>query len=772
MKAKLSIKKALSLIVVLVMLLTMIPAGMISVGAEEATIDLSNYDFDTEYVIMNVEDWFLIAREAQDKDFSGKTVKLGADLDFGAYTQIWDAAHAPASGEFPNPMYSGSKPSTGNEIAVQYAATVPTLFNNFAGVFDGDGYTISNAKFEEGGIARRTLDGAEISNVTFENVSATDYYDYFGYGIVVGEVTGSFWMENVHVVDSAIFGDTFNTFHFGSAGALIGLVSAAEGVEDAYVGIFDCSVDADVACGNYAGWGYGYGTGIAIGTVDSNVDLEMAYCSFGGTINSQDWYAGAIGVIYVGNGRSVAINDITIDGLTMNTKRGAITDGVQSWGSLVGAISTYDNASVTIDRVTATNVSIITTSHAAGGLLGMIQPLNSPAVVGGPVANNSAGAAGVGRLYSHETVEDVSVAISNIYVDAYLWTNTNTTGTAGAAGLVSQIGQGNATGEAIGRVMKGEINIYNCYLAGTYINSKYDATLDTWTVVHGAGGIFHNVSLAEATTNVSNVVVDAIFPQEPQYIVAPEGIAEADDATKKAYSAEVAKCVGLIAHGGHVRQKTTGDYVATDADGYLESYLNVSDVATTLRGDFNLFSWLNRKGGIYYNGEDIARGDKAAYAPPVENDGSIVQVRPIEAKQMVQLDADGFVTRVTGALGLIGVQAAGDDVRFIASAYIDSVASATATVTFTDAEYNEKTFTFDAVSLLDGLTAVEGTDIAEYDADDFYAKKLMAVTIKNIPADTEYSVSWSFEYTTEDGVTVKSETASGILLADGSFELY
>ena len=81
MKAKLSIKKALSLIVALVMLLTMIPVGMISVSADEPTIDLSDYEFTSEYVIMNVEDWILIAREAQDKDFSGKTVKLGADLD-------------------------------------------------------------------------------------------------------------------------------------------------------------------------------------------------------------------------------------------------------------------------------------------------------------------------------------------------------------------------------------------------------------------------------------------------------------------------------------------------------------------------------------------------------------------------------------------------------------------------------------------------------------------------------------------------------------------
>ena len=772
MKAKLSIKKALSLIVVLVMLLTMIPAGMISVGADEPTIDLSNYDFETEYVIMNVEDWLLIAREAQDKDFSGKTVKLGADLDFGAFTDIWDAAHAPATGEFPNAQYDGQKPSSGNEIAVEYAATVPTLFNSFAGVFDGDGYTISNAKFEEGGLARRTLDGAEIKNVNFENVSVTDYYDYFGYGIVVGEATGSLWMENVHVIDSEVFGNSFNTFHFGSAGALIGLVSAAEGVEGAYVGIYDCSVDADVACGNYKGWGYGYGTGVAIGTVDSNVDFEMAYCSFGGTLNSIDWYAGVIGALYVGKEKSATINDIIIDGLTMTSNRGATTDGVQSWGSLAGVVSTYDNASVTIDRITVTDTTIITDSHGVGGLLGEIQPINSPATVGGPVANNTAGGTfGAGRLYAHETVEDVSISISNIYVDAYLWANSDTTGTCGAAGLISQLGQGNSTPEAKGRVMTGEINIYNCYLAGTYINSKYDATLDTWKTVHGAGGIFHNVSLAETVINVANVVVDAVFPIEPQYYAAPEGIEEADDATKKAYSAEVAKCVGLIAHGGHCRQKATDDYTTDAADGYLDCYLNVSDVATTLRGDFNLFSWLNRKGGIYYNGEDIGRGDKAAYAPPVEND-AVIQVRPIEAKQMVQLGEDGFVTRVTGALGLIGVQAEGDDIRFIASAYVDSVASATATVTFTDAEFNEKTFTFDAVTLLDGLTAVEGTDIAEYDAADFYAKKLMAVTIKNIPADTEYFVSWSFEYVTEDGNTVTSETATGVLSVDGSFELY
>jgi hypothetical protein len=233
------------------------------------------------------------------------------------------------------------------------------------------------------------------------------------------------------------------------------------------------------------------------------------------------------------------------------------------------------------------------------------------------------------------------------------------------------------------------------------------------------------------------------------------------------------ECVSLITAGGHSRQEAIGEYTNTDPlqHKYLMCDLWVSDVATTLRGKFNVATWLNRKGGINYNGEYIGRGDSASYSPPVENDGSIIQVRPIEAKQMVQRDEDGFITKVTGALAPVAVQAAGNDIRFIALAYVDAVESATATVTF-KAGSEEKTFTFDAVSLLDGLTAVEGTDIAEYDATDFYAKKFMAVTIKNIPADTEYVVTWSFEYVTADGATVTSETATGLLNADGSFELY
>ena len=785
MKAKLSIKKALSLIVALVMLLTMIPVGMISVSADEPTIDLSDYEFTSEYVIMNVEDWILIAREAQDKDFSGKTVKLGADLDFGAYTSIWDEAHVPLDAEFPNAQFDGTKPGSGQEIAREYAATVPTLFTNFAGIFDGQDYTISNARFEESAIAKKALDGAEIDNVKFDNVTLTDYYDYFAYGLVAGEVVGSFWMENVHVTNSELFGNSFNTFHFGSAGALIGLISAAEGIEDAYVYVGDCSVDAQVACGNYKGWGYGYGTGLLIGTIDANVDVDVSYCEVSGSITTIDWYAGAIGATYVGKGKTVNINNILINNVDIFSARGAVTEGSQSLGALTGCISMNDDASVTVDRITVTNTSIQSNAHAVAGLVGHLGVLNSPADNGGPVGNNTAGSNGAGRIYTRESVEGTHAEISNIYIDAFLWANTKTGGGQGAAGLIGQIGEGNNSGDSVGRIMDGEFNIYNVYVGGTIVCGLYNEATETWTVQQGAGGLFFNVSLAEITVNVSNAIIDAAFPVNTQYVEAPanldallEGLAAGDAAAKatlEAYSSRktgaVMKCVGLIANAGTIRQKTTGDYIGGE-DKYLEAYVNVSDVATTLRGDFNLFCWLNRKGGITYNGTDIGRGDDVAYAPPVENtDGAIVQVRPNEAKQMVQLDENGFVSKVTGALAPVAVQAAGDDVRFIALAYVDNIATATATVTFVDNNtFAEKTFTFETVSVYDALTAVEGTDIAEYDATDFFAKKLMAVTIKGIPADAEYTVAWSFAYTTTEGTVVTSETATGIY-ADGALTL-
>ncbi len=652
MKAKLSIKKALSLIVVLVMLLTMIPAGMISVSAAP-TIDLSDYDYATEYVIMNVEDWILIATTAQDKDFSGITVKLGADLDFSEYTTPWDDEHVPAEGNFLYPMYNGQYPSSSNDVARLYMATVPTLFNEFAGYFDGDGHTIRNAKFEEGGIAKKTLEGAEVIDDNFENVGVTDFYDYMAFGIVAGEVTGSLWVENVHVIDSNVYMNTVGTIHTGSGAALLGFVSAAAGNEGAYVGISNCTVDADVSCGNYMAWGYGYGTGMAVGTVDSNVDFEMTGCEFSGTLNSIDWFAGVVGAIYAGAEREVTISDIKIDGLTMNSNRGAVTNADNAWGSLIGALSVYDNASVTIDRITVTDTSITTINgQAVGGLIGIIQPMNSPAVIGG------LGKSSCGRLYT-ETIEGTSIEISNIYVDAFLWSNSTTGYGCNAAGLIAQVGEGNANSDENGRIMDGEINISNCYLTGTVISSLYNESSDTWSKStyggQGSGGLFVCVSLAETVINVSDVVIDVEFPQEDLYVAPPENLDEllaafnGDDAAAaaaakaelEAYSGRtngaVGKCAGLIAHGGHVRQPATGKYTNT-YENFLMCNLNVSDVITTIQGDYHLISWLNRKGGINYNGEYIGRGDSASYAPPLMNDGSVTSV----AKVYALMDSDGF----------------------------------------------------------------------------------------------------------------------------------
>ncbi len=135
MKAKFSIKKTLSMIVVLVMLLTMIPAGMISASAA-ATFDLSGYDTATEYVITNAEDWAVIAA-ATDKDFAGKTVKLGADID--------------AAG-----------------------AALATLFDSFAGTFDGQGHSVSNATVAGNAlIADILVGGATVKNVKFVNIDVT-----------------------------------------------------------------------------------------------------------------------------------------------------------------------------------------------------------------------------------------------------------------------------------------------------------------------------------------------------------------------------------------------------------------------------------------------------------------------------------------------------------------------------------------------------------------------------------------------------------------------
>ncbi len=148
-------------------------------------------------------------------NFSGKTVKLTADIDM--------------SGE--NWMPIGL-----------------TSYYCFAGTFDGDGHVISNLTVIQdrayGNGFFSNLVSAIVKNLTIDGASVSKYdFDAFSsnmYGILSGYVYGKCTVENVHVVNSKIVG-------FGKVGGLVG----GTGGEAALLTVNNCSVKNTKIYGTY-----------------------------------------------------------------------------------------------------------------------------------------------------------------------------------------------------------------------------------------------------------------------------------------------------------------------------------------------------------------------------------------------------------------------------------------------------------------------------------------------------------------------------------------
>ena len=135
---------------------------------------------------------------------------------------------------------------------------------------------------------------------------------------------------------------------------------------------------------------------------------------------------------------------------------------------------------------------------------------------------------------------------------------------------------------------------------------------------------------------------------------------------------------------------------------------------------------------------------------------------------MVKFDENGFVDAVLGSVAApveaVQVSAVADgkaNIRFVGFVAVESADAVGAVVVIGD-----KMFTFDNVALLDEVNAANGVDA--YTTKDFGAKKLMAVTIKNVPVGTETTVAWAFTYKIGERV-VTGNVEAGVLAADGTF---
>ena len=207
----------------------------------------------------------------------------------------------------------------------------------FAGIFDGNGYTISNLNINQPGATQLGLfgtvfNGATIKNVTLNNFSITGSD---ANGALAGEIAGS-TITNCKITNSTIQSTGFD------AGGLIGVSQNSA--------ISNCEFNGSVS-------GDHFNVGGILGR--DNNDSTISQCAASGTINAISGNAGGIlGVAGNAGKISECYSSANVKG---------------SWsGGLIGAI---DRSSTNIENSYATGSVTQVSGGPLGGLIGRtIQP--------------------------------------------------------------------------------------------------------------------------------------------------------------------------------------------------------------------------------------------------------------------------------------------------------------------------------------------------------------------------------------------------------------
>ena len=351
-------KKALSLVLVVVMIAAMLPFGMFSTGA-------LNYS-KTEFSIASANDWNDVASYAAANPsarFTGKTIKLTQNIDFGG-------------------------------------ATIPTLFsNNFEGTFDGQGYTISNFKTTTGAvIANVTNAGSLIKNVKIDGevvyhvtASETDLSD--GWQVFAGMLINR--MDEGSVADVTIAGSiTSNAYHVGT---VAGVVLLANGKTASIQNVNASATVLNTRTRTSVGW---HCAGGIIGNADllgKASALLIKGVNMSGTVTKTDGPAGGvIGSVYDRNGDAplytggtITIEDCNVSG-TVQSGVGRAGNGVGGIVGVFGAFKRESNDYTAFEGDLNINNCVI-----SGTLKNTNTTSTDPLAVGGVIGS---------MAYSHATV--------------------------------------------------------------------------------------------------------------------------------------------------------------------------------------------------------------------------------------------------------------------------------------------------------------------------------------------------------------------------------
>ena len=256
-------QKLISLVLVLMMLATMIPAGIFSANAAvsaELAAGLADIENTSEFVINNVDDWNAVANTSN--QFIGKTIKLGADID--------------AQG-----------------------ATLPQLFaaGNVRTTFDGQGYAIKNVGTPDA--PNMTSLFSNKSNLNVKNLTVDNCHvaGTGNKGILVDwqNCWAVYTFENIKVLNSSVDAA-------GCAAAIIGYVSGnggSYGVNFKNILVDGCSISGNSGVAALVGYTYwnstdlGYnadGIEVVNTTITDNTAASLAAGLFGQIRQHRDSY--------------------------------------------------------------------------------------------------------------------------------------------------------------------------------------------------------------------------------------------------------------------------------------------------------------------------------------------------------------------------------------------------------------------------------------------------------------------------------------------------
>lgn len=278
--------------------------------AEEFVADISWYDSEnpqTEYILDTKEELAGFAKLVNEgNSFSGKTIKLSADIDM-------------------------SNVNNWTPIGTSTA-------NAFKGTFDGCDNIVSNLTITRdaaygNGFFGNILGGAVVKNITFDNILVRRYEDERCsgniYGVVTGYTYGSTLFENVTVKNSKVVG-------YGKVAALIGM-SAEPGNHT--TSLINCRVENTELKGTYNVAGL-VGTVlnnnvVTTSTAVKNVtwtpgDAETAYREFSGNLSDGTAFDGLYWMY--GEDAYAGWSDFYNDWYIQYQADGYLTEGVEADG--------------------------------------------------------------------------------------------------------------------------------------------------------------------------------------------------------------------------------------------------------------------------------------------------------------------------------------------------------------------------------------------------------------------------------------------------------